>query len=398
MAAYQQAQADQEALAAAPGAPAEARSDLAYTVRRIAILLANTGKPTEAEAEFRRTLEINAKLAADYPAVAEYRLRLAGSHMNVGATLMEAGKPSEAEAAERRGLEIAEKLSADNPAVTDLRFKLAQGHYNLAMLMAFPRGPFPTWNMLKAWGKPTEAEAELRRAVEILEKLAADNPAVTNFRHEQATNHLQLGELLAQTGRPTEAEAEVRRALEIRQKLADDSPKVPIHRDWLARTYIGLADQGLAPGRLAEARDGYDRAIALHERLARDDPKAPSYRSLLARSLRCRGLARAGLGAAADAASGASADVRRALGLYDGLSERSNDEWFHTACAAPRWQDWPVGTEGCLPRRGRPRPTRRWPCCGKLSTWATSTPSPSGPTRPSTRSASGMTSRSCWRS
>ena len=175
MAAYQQARADQEALAAAPGAPAEARSDLAYTVRRIAILLANTGKPTEAEAEFRRTLEINAKLAADYPAVAEYRLRLAGSHNNIGATLMEAGKPSEAEAAYRRGMEIAEKLAADNPAVTDLRSLLAM-HYSS---MAFRR----SWNMLKAWGKPTEAEAELRRAVEILEKLAADNPAVTNFRH-----------------------------------------------------------------------------------------------------------------------------------------------------------------------------------------------------------------------
>jgi hypothetical protein len=45
--------------------------------------------------------------------------------------------------------------------------------------------------------------------------------------------------------------------------------------------------------------------------------------------LRRRGLARAGLGDA----SGAAADVRRALGLYDGLSERSDDEWFHTACA-----------------------------------------------------------------
>ncbi len=329
MAAYQQARADQEAMAAAPGAPAEARHDLASTVRRIAILLHKTGRPTEAEAEFRRTLEINSKLAADNPAVAEYRLRLAGSHSNLGAMLMRAGKPSEAEAAYRRAQEILEKLAADNPAVTDLRNQLAMIHYNLGMLMAFPRGSFPSWNMLKAWGKPTEAEAELRRAVEILEKLAVDNPAVTEFQMWLANSHTSLGNVLAQTGRPTEAEAELRRTLEIRQKLADDSPKVPMHRDAVAVGYLHLADLALARGGLAEARDGYDRAIAVTERLARDDPKSPIYRSYLVRSLRRRGLARAGLGAA----SGAASDVRRALGLYDGLSSRSDDEWFHTACA-----------------------------------------------------------------
>ena len=73
LAAYRQARADQEALAAAPGAPAAAGRDLADTVHRIGNLLWQTGKPTEAEAEFRRALAIRQKLAADNPAVTEFR-------------------------------------------------------------------------------------------------------------------------------------------------------------------------------------------------------------------------------------------------------------------------------------------------------------------------------------
>ena len=53
----------------------------------------------------------------------------------------------------------------------------------------------------------------------------------------------------------------------------------------------------------------------------------------------------------------------------------------------------------CRPRR-RSEADRRWPCCARPSRWATATPTPTAPRRPSTRSAAGRTSRSCspsWR-
>src|SRR5262249_16040961 len=78
-------------------------------------------------------------------------------------------------------------------------------------------------------GKATEAEPEFRRALEIQEKLAADHPAVTEFRSRLANCHNNLGNLLSETGKATEAEPEFRRALEIRRKLAPDTPKVPDH-------------------------------------------------------------------------------------------------------------------------------------------------------------------------
>jgi eukaryotic-like serine/threonine-protein kinase len=59
------------------------------------------------------------------------------------------------------------------------------------------------------------------------------------------------------------------------------------------------------------------------------EPKDPEYRSQLARSYRRRGLARGDLGDPA----GASADARRAIALLEGMSSRTGEAWFDTACA-----------------------------------------------------------------
>jgi tetratricopeptide (TPR) repeat protein len=144
------------------------------------------------------------------------------------------------------------------------------------------------------------------------------HPDITDIRSSLAQGHENLGRLLKETGRLTQADAEYRAALAIRRELADRNPAVPSHRADLASVHTYLADLSGSLGRPAEARDSYDRAIALRERLVQEAPNSASYRSQLASSLRRRGLA--------------SADARRALGLYDGLASRSGDEWFETAC------------------------------------------------------------------
>ena len=75
-------------------------------------------------------------------------------------------------------------------------------------------------------GKPAEAEAEYRKALAIWQKLADDNPAVTEFRKNLAWIINTLGFFLWTTGKPAEAEAEFRNALALLQKLADDNPAV----------------------------------------------------------------------------------------------------------------------------------------------------------------------------
>ncbi len=57
-----------------------------------AALLASTGKPAEAEAEFRKALALRQKLADDNPAVTEFRSGLAYSHNDLGGLLSEQGQ------------------------------------------------------------------------------------------------------------------------------------------------------------------------------------------------------------------------------------------------------------------------------------------------------------------
>ncbi len=68
-------------------------------------------------------------------------------------------------------------------------------------------------DLLSNTGKPAEAEAEYRKAMALYQKLADDDPAVTEFRSDLAWSHRSLADLLSKTGKPAEAEAEYRKAL-----------------------------------------------------------------------------------------------------------------------------------------------------------------------------------------
>ena len=124
--------------------------------------------------------------------------------------------------------------------------------------------------------------------------------------------------------------------------------------------------------------------------LVREDPENAFYRGSLAENYLNRGLARSAMGDPA----GTAADVRRAVGLYDALPSRTQEQWFLSACAhaalaglagragsgvsAPRRHEADAAMallaqgrrDGLLrpatPHRGRPRPARdeRSSACG----------------------------------
>ncbi len=153
---------------------------------------------------------------------------MAWSHRGLAELLSKTGKPAEAEAEYRKALAIRQKLSDDNPADTGLRSSLADFHFNHGIL-------------LSGTGKPAEAEAEFRKALAIRQKLADDHPADTGRRSELVDSHFNLGILLSGMGKPAEAEAEFRKALAIRQKLVDDNPSDIDLRDGLSYDYMRVA-------------------------------------------------------------------------------------------------------------------------------------------------------------
>src|SRR5207302_194500 len=79
-------------------------------------------------------------------------------------------------------------------------------------------------------GQNEEALAGYQEAIAGYAQLAADFPAVPQYRQELATSHNNLGFLLADLGKRPEAATAYRQALAIRDKLAADFPAVPAYR------------------------------------------------------------------------------------------------------------------------------------------------------------------------
>ena len=177
---------------------------------------------------------------------------------------------------------IHQKLAADNPAITEFRSNLARSHNHVAIAL---------WNT----NKPAEAEAEWRKGLLIQQKLAEDSPAVTEFRRDLADSHNNLGILLRNTGKPAEAEAEYRKALAIRQKLAADNPADTLFRSRLATSHMNLGGLLVSSGKPAEAEAECRKGLALVQKLADDHPESSDYAHLLGGTLQI--LAEVDLGA-----------------------------------------------------------------------------------------------------
>jgi tetratricopeptide (TPR) repeat protein len=214
-------------------------------------------------------------------------------------------------------MEILQKLANDNPDVPIFRMYLGQSYFQLST------------GLLLEEGKSAEAEAASRTAVAIQRKVLDDSPGVSNYRFDLALSLNRRGWVLSQMGRLSEAEPDFREALAILRKLADDDPKHSMYRKIAAIAGLHLSDALRRLGRLAEAREQCERANTIMEELARKDPQSTDCHDILAWSHLSSGLVRRALGDPA----GAAADARRAVELFDAVPQWSGEVWFLSACA-----------------------------------------------------------------
>ncbi len=355
---------------------------LAQSHINVGVLHLHTEKPREAETEFRAALLVLRALAGENPANATFRGELALCHTNLASALKAMGRTAEAEAELRAGLAIQRERADASPAVPALRARVALSHHDLA-------------NLLSEAGRLEEAEAEFRvvighwqdleragyeadraRAtlavchymVATLRERAGDRAGAIEAhraaarldgnnvgfailalgrllseagRHDEAIATFRrvikngagdprgpagLAAALVRAGRPAEAVAAGRDAIDVLDRRVAAEPEKIEHRDDLAAAWITVGDGCRADA--AAARDAYDRAVTIEESLVPDHAGNARFRARLAAALRRRALARRDL----HDPVGAAADVRRALGLYDGLPSRSGADWYETGC------------------------------------------------------------------
>jgi serine/threonine protein kinase len=364
MAEFRKYQDLMRALVAERPAVSQYRRELAVSHSRIGDLLRKAGARAEAMAEFRKHQELMRVLVAESPTVADYRRELALCSNKIALILESTGDNAEALVERRRGLEIRQSLVDESPAIPMYRRDLAVSHGHVGNLLeAFGdtagalaefrktqdllralvaedpgagsfRGELAICNnrigaLLEAAGDTVGAMAEFRKFQDLMRALAAESPAAAQYRHGLAASHYRVGGLLWKTGDTSGALAEQDQARTFLEALVAANPNAAEYRNWLAAVLISGGDALRDLGRLDEARDRYARAIAVREALAAGDPKAAAYRSGPADGLRKL----ATLKLAAGDAAGASADARRAVGLYEGLPSRPGVDWFGLGCA-----------------------------------------------------------------
>jgi tetratricopeptide (TPR) repeat protein/tRNA A-37 threonylcarbamoyl transferase component Bud32 len=161
-----------------------------------------------------------------------------------------------------------ETLLEEDPSA-DARFRLSD---------AYTRVAYDSWEL----GLQAEALATYRRALALIEQLAAEAPADPEVRSALAACHTKIGFTLRTRGKPAEAVRPYEQARAIQEQLVRDDPANAQRREVLSWTIsnIGVIQQDI--GRLADAIALHRQAIAIHEDLVRGDPGNAQYRSDLA--------------------------------------------------------------------------------------------------------------------
>jgi tetratricopeptide (TPR) repeat protein len=110
-------------------------------------------------------------------------------------------------------------------------------------------------------GRTGEADAEIRKAVAIAEKLEADFGGKPDYLEDVAVTQGVIGQVLVRFARPADALSIYRLAVAHYQKLVSDGSAVTRHRSWLAVCHrrIGLSLASL--GQMREAEAAYREAI-----------------------------------------------------------------------------------------------------------------------------------------
>ncbi len=233
-------------------------------------ILTDTGRSQEGEAVLRQAVTLWQQLATEVPEALDHRKRLANAQLELGKLLEDQGRPREAEACYTTAAAQWESLATAFPQV---------GSYRQALSVALRR----RGQLLQTTGDDLhQAEQVVRRAVILLDQLAADFPAVPEYRRSQALSHTQLAALLAATSRPAETEAAFAQALTLAATLATALPKVPVFRQDLAVVYDQWGRWLMARARPAEAEAKFRQVIALLEKLMTDRPLSAVYPRQLA--------------------------------------------------------------------------------------------------------------------
>ncbi len=252
-----------ERLAQAAPDDTRAQRDLAIGYGKIGEAQAGMADPAGALESFQRALAILDRLLKADPRSAQTRQDVARMLHWVGDVQGNPNSPNvgdstAAHASVRRALTILEGLAADSPNDAGIQRLLATSHSKVG-------------EVLEA-SDPAAALDSFQRALAIDQRLAGSDPSNAELQRDQAVDHTKIGELRLAQGDRSGASASFREALGIRETLANADPSNARARRDLSLAHERLGQLALANGDAAEALIQYRRTLEIREALAAADP------------------------------------------------------------------------------------------------------------------------------
>ena len=235
--------------------------DTERALRRVGTIRLRLGEYEAAEQAFRRSLELLGRMPGQ-------DLERAQVMNDLGVTLRAAGRLPDALKSHQEALKVLEG-DAGRSAVGKL--ESARTHSSIGALQ---------WRLLR----PLPAESSQRKALEVLAELMQEDPDNPSVRHAQARAYHDLSLSFLRRNRPEAATAR-QQAQEILEQLAAEFPAVPDYRAELSELLISFPPLGRIPfAKMArEMEKRYQRAIELCADLVGKYPAVPEYQALHAR-------------------------------------------------------------------------------------------------------------------
>ncbi len=175
-------------------------------------------------------------------------------------------------------------------------------------------------------GQQKEAEAELRAVLAEYAKIAAEEPANTDYQADLAAAQEKLGRLLVSAGRVEEAAKETQQALALLKQGAAGNPKADRLQVNLAADLFSIGDFYWKAGRPAEGKTAWQRALENLKAARGAATRDPKLAKLAADLELVAGRAYADLGLWAEA----SGHFRRAFAA-DPVAGTVSDRFHHAA-------------------------------------------------------------------
>ena len=239
---------------------------LAGALRDIGARQADMGRRAEALRFYQQSLALDERLVREHPDVINYRWGLTAALQSIGWTHYRLfGRNEDGRAAFRKALDIAESIARENPDLETARATVAYYNHELGRI-------------LTRLGKPKEALEHFRLALEYCEQRLQKNPGSVWERRELGYLRYETGRIHQAGGRIAEASQSLAEAQTIFEELGESRIADPYNRACakaLCAGLVGLAKSDLSPEEHSRRRKFTGKAVAILREAAAGGLQSP---------------------------------------------------------------------------------------------------------------------------